>query len=123
MADTYYLGMPMLIVGMQQPHIPINGCARIMAKALTGVRDIDFTGVTEVSLSAEDWFYGILRVVSTTSASTILVRQSSKAWFLINTTNHAVTVKVAGQSSPPAVAAGETKYLVCDGYAVTAVSI
>ncbi len=118
MALTPYLGMTKLIIGTPQPHILLNEALEVLSQAETAVETIDFSAATEITLTPAQSTSALLKLTGTTAASTAIVQASPKTWVVFNAASHAVTVKVDGQSSPPAVAAGAANLLVCDGSSV-----
>jgi hypothetical protein len=123
MTTTANLGITKLNPGQAGAHAVVNTALDNVDKAIAGRLAIDLTGETSVTLTGPESTNHILHVTATDGACDLVVQALPKSWIVVNDGSHTVTCKRGGQASPtpPAVAAGTSAHLYCDGTNVRAV--
>lgn len=122
MAITSNLGITKLEPGVNQAHVTVNEGFDLFDSAIAGVTNIDLSAADTVTLSGGESTRHILLAKNATKASWVVVQKQPKTWVFINQCSFSVTVQTSGQASPPTIAAGATKHLVCDGTDIILVS-
>ena len=112
---TAYIGITKLVPGQSSAHLTVNDALDVVDKALAGRLALNLSGLTTRSLGGGASTNAILHVTTTTVACMVTIQAVAKVWQFINDGTHPVTVQCAGQASPPTIAAGAVKTLVCDG--------
>lgn len=119
---TANIGITKLVEGQESAHVTVNDALDVVDKAIAGKGAFNLSGLTTKALTGGESTNAILHITATTAACVLTIQPVPKLWTLINDGTHAVTVQCAGQSSPPVVAAGAVKALVCDGTKIRVVS-
>lgn len=114
MTTTANLGLTKLNAGQSNAHVVVNQALDGLDGAIAGRLALALTGSTTTLTGAQSTAH-ILHITSTTAATDLVVQAVPKSWVVINDGSHTVTLKRAGQSGAPTIAAGEIKHLVCDG--------
>lgn len=115
MALTANIGITKLVEGQERAHVSVNDALDVLDKAIAGRLVLDLTGLTDKTLTGGESTAHILHVTATTANAWVVIQKAAKTWVVINDGTHNVTFQTAGQASPPTLAAGAIKHLVCDG--------
>ncbi len=115
MAYTQNLGVERLIPGTQQAHEVVNDALDVFDRAIAGIETIDFSTGNSKTLTGGESTAAMLQATGATAACDATVQAVPKVWIIINDTSYTLTVKTAGQATPPTVAAGAVNLLFCDG--------
>lgn len=116
MSLTQNLGITKLSPGQSNAHLTVNDVADVLDKAVAGLQPLALTGSR--TLTGGESTAAILRITSATGPTTLTIQALPKTWVLVNESTHAITVQCAGQPTPPVVAAGAVRLLVCTGAAI-----
>lgn len=122
MTTTANLGITKLNPGQASAHVTVNTALDNLDNAIAGRLVLDLTGLTTRSLAGTESTSHILHVTTTTAACDLVVQALPKSWIVVNDGSHTVTVKRAGQSGAPTIAAGHSAHLYCDGTDVRAIA-
>jgi hypothetical protein len=112
---TTNIGITKLVEGQEAAHVTVNEALDVLDSAVAGLAALDLTGLTTLNVTPTESTNMILQVTATTAACTLTIQAVPKVWVFINGGAHAVTIQCAGQTTPPTVAAGATKVVVCSG--------
>lgn len=115
---TTNIGITKLVEGQESAHVTVNEALDVLDKTIAGRFALNLSGLSSKTLTAAESTHMLIHVTATTAACVVTVQAVPKVWIVINDGTHAVTLQCAGQSSPPSVAVGAVKTLVCDGTAV-----
>lgn len=115
MTTTPNLGITKLNPGQSAAHAVVNTALDNVDAAIAGRLAINLTGLATKTLTGAESTNHILHVTATTAACDLVLQAVPKSWIVVNDGGHTVTVKRAGQSGAPTVAAGAAKHLFCDG--------
>lgn len=118
---TDNIGMILMDPAQSQPHVTHNEALTAADTAIAGRLPLALTGASTTLTGAQSTAH-ILHVTSTTMATDLVVQAKPKSWVVINDGSHTVTVKRAGQTGAPTVAAAAIKHLICDGADVRALA-